>query len=101
MTAPDPGDWIYVGSVAVDSGRLLVIDPAYERPTATGLDLALRSSNVQASELALSEHPLHSAIACRTGDGDGVYPCFVRLAPGLFGDLRVAELRVQFLFDDE
>ena len=42
MGTTDHG-WHYAGSVAVDTGRLLLIDPCYQRPTDAGLDLALRA----------------------------------------------------------
>lgn len=97
MGTTDHG-WHYAGSVAVDTGRLLLIDPSYQRPTDAGLDLALRAADLPCAELALSEHQLDTAFACRTGLGDGIYPVHVRMAPNPIGDGEViAELRVVFL----
>ncbi len=98
MAAPAPSDWQHVGSVAVDTGRLLLIDPAYDRPSDAELDLALRAADLPCAEVALSQHQLHTAIACCPGIGDGIYPVCVRMGPSpLGGPPVVAELRVQFL----
>lgn len=86
-------DWEYVGDVAVDSAKLLLIDPCYDRPTAEALELALRAADLPCAEVALSEVQLHTAFVCCSGMGDGVYPVFVRLSE--LGE--VAEMRVVFL----
>jgi hypothetical protein len=94
-------DWQYAGSVAVDSGSLLLIDPYYERPTSAGLDLAMRAADMPCAEVALSEHQLHTAFVCQSGLGDGVYPVFVRMAPSPIGGGEiVAEMRVVFLEEE-
>ena len=94
-------EWQHVGCVAVDTGCLLLIDPSYDRPTDLGMDLALRAADLPCTEVALSDFPLHSAIACITGIGDGIYPVSVRMAPSpINGAPVVAELRVQFLAED-
>jgi hypothetical protein len=93
MNHPLPADlgpgWLYAGSVAVDSGTVLLIDPGYKRP-----DLeAVHRSAAPYGEVPLSAAPLHTAVACQSGLGDGIYPAYVRLA----ASGRVAELRVVFL----
>ena len=89
-------DWEYVGDVAVDTAKLLLIDPCCDRPTAEALDLALRAADLPCAEVALSEHQLHTAFVCETGWGDGIYPVFVKLTE----DNRVAEMRVVFLEEE-
>jgi hypothetical protein len=102
MTAPDAlgplleqlgPQWRYAGAVAVDSGAVLVIDPCYRRPEQSALDQALPYGPVP-----LSDAPLHTAVRCDSGLGDGIYPVVVRLAPCPLGGggERVAELRVLF-----
>ena len=87
---PDLGPgWLYSGSVAVDSGTVLLIDPGYKRPD---LEAVHRSADPY-GEVPLSAAPLHTAVACQAGMGDGIYPAYVRLAESG----RVAELRVVFL----
>jgi hypothetical protein len=90
--------WHYAGSVAVDSGQLLLIDPSYTPPSHSALKLALRATDMPCAEVALSEHQLHSAVACQSGMGDGIYPVHVRLAPSPVGEGQViAEMRITFL----
>ena len=85
-------EWRYAGSVAVDSGAVLVADAAGE---AVALDQARALGSY--GPVPLSVAPLHTAVVCDSGLGDGRYPVVVRLVkvPG-WGD-RVAELRVLFL----
>jgi|688.fasta_scaffold71266_1 hypothetical protein len=100
MTATDSGHldegWEFAGSVAVDSGQLLLIDPAYELPTPAGLEMAIKAADLPCAEVALSEHQLHSAVVCQSGIGDGVYPVFVRMAPSPLGGDAVSEIKVVF-----
>jgi hypothetical protein len=75
---------------------VLLIDPLYDQPSSEAIRLSLAGD--QFSEVALSEHRLHTAVACQSGIGDGIYPVHVRLAPSpLDGRPVVAELRVIFL----
>jgi hypothetical protein len=88
-------EWHYAGSVAVDSGAVLVADAAGDMPDAVALDQARARGSY--GPVPLSGAPLHTAVLCDSGLGDGRYPVVVRLVevPG-WGD-RVAELRVLFL----
>lgn len=88
---PDLGpSWLYAGSVGVDSGTVLLVDPCYARDAEQ--ETAYRSADPY-GEVPLSAAPLHTAVACQTGMGDGVYRCHVRLSESG----RVAELRVVFI----
>jgi hypothetical protein len=88
---PDLGPgWLYAGSVGIDSGTVLLVDPCYARDAQQ--ETVYRSADPY-GEVPLSEHELHTAVACCTGQGDGIYPAYVRLAESG----RVAELRVVFL----
>ena len=88
---PDLGPgWMYAGSVGIDSGTVLLVDPCYAK------NAQPETSYLSADpygEVPLSRAPLHTAVACQTGIGDGIYPAYVRLAESG----RVAELRVVFL----
>jgi hypothetical protein len=97
MNHPLPADlgpgWLYAGSVAVDSGTVLVIDPCYDLPEPA----APWAAADPYGEVLLSEHDLHRAVACDTGLGDGQFPVFVRQAPSPLGGAMVpAELRLLF-----
>jgi hypothetical protein len=85
--------WNYAGSVAVDTGTVLLIDPCFDKPEpAAAWNVATPYGKVP-----LSEHDLHTAVACRTGMGDGIYPAYVRQAPcPLGGGMVPAELRLVF-----
>lgn len=84
-------EWRYAGSVAVDSGGLLLIDPAAEPPP----PLPIAAGTLYA-ELFPSDCPALTAVVCSPGLGDGRYPVVVRVVdlPG-WGE-RVAEVRVLF-----
>jgi hypothetical protein len=89
---PSDGKWQVFGSVTVDSGTLLLIDPIH--------------GDADFGELSDSEHaqvPIiggdFSAVLVSTGMGDGRYPVEGRFVDCPFGR-RVAEIRVRFL-DDE
>ena len=89
---PDSTEWQMLGSVTIDTGTLLLIDPVHG-----GADVGT---------LAESEHaqvPVpggdFSAVLVTTGMGDGRYPVEGRFADCLFGR-RIAEIRVRFLDDD-
>ena len=84
-------EWRYAGLVAVDSGAVLVIDPAYPRPEQSALDRAAPYGPVPLGDAAL-----YTAVCCDSGQGDGVYPVVVRMAPCPLRCERVAELRVIF-----
>jgi hypothetical protein len=89
---PDSSEWQVLGSVTIDTGTLLLIDPVH--------------GGVDVGKLGESDHaqvPVpggdFSAVLVGTGMGDGRYPVEGRFADCPFGR-RVAEIRVRFL-DDE
>lgn len=85
-------EWRYAGSVAVDGGALLVSDPTACLPPLLPIETGLPYG-----EVPLSEHPGHTAVACSTGLGDGLYPVVVRVVDLPDWGERVAELRVLFM----
>jgi hypothetical protein len=102
-TKPSPSDstqdeWEYISNVAVDSGRLLLIDPMFATPTEAELDLALQAEEIPCAQVPISDVPDHNGFICQSGWGDGIYPVFVRTAPNPFGSGEIiAEMRVVFL----
>ena len=89
---PDSTEWQVLGSVTVDTGTLLLIDPVHD-----GVDVGT---------LGESEHaqvPVpggdFSAVLVGTGLGDGRYLVEGRFADCPFGR-RIAEIRVRLFGDD-
>lgn len=98
MTSPpaeDPGEWVALGTVAVDSGFLLVIDPAQaaERPEEIWDAVVATAASSVGAQLTPSGL---RGVAVPTGHGDGVYPAHVRVVRDDSGQVRVAELRIEF-----
>ena len=88
----DSTEWQVLGSVTIDTGTLLLIDPVH--------------GDADVGTLAESQHaqvPVpggdFSAVLVSTGMGDGRYPVEGRFADCPFGR-RIAEIRLRFLDDD-
>lgn len=95
--------WISAGSVGVDSGQIMVVDPCYigndfdnnqggqawEPAAYSG---QLNYQGVSAISLASNFGQAGEAVVTSSGYGDGVYPVEVRLND----DNRVVELRIRF-----
>lgn len=71
MIEPD-----HIGDVAVDSGELLVIDPAYTEEQ----DMVLQTDDEKESQLRFT-HGAAAAVKFPTLWGDGVYPVFLHRGP--------------------
>jgi hypothetical protein len=91
-------EWRYAGSVAVDSGSVLVIDAMGTTPETWALDQA--RARCAFGPLPLSPEHLHRAVHCASGLGDGFYPVLARVVELPDWGERVAELRVIFI-DEE
>ena len=94
--------WVAVGSVTVDSGRCLFVDPSYHRDGIYGVDevgTAIMASVTDPSQTA----PLNGSDGMRigvvvaSGYGDGEYPVEVRYVSDERGADRVSEARVRFI----
>ncbi len=98
---PDDEGWVRVGSVSVESGRCLVVDPAYLRDGFSGAEevdaaiTAAESAPSGAAPLSATEGVEIGAVV-GTVFGDDVYPVEVRYETE-GGVPRVAELRVRFV----
>ena len=66
----------HIGDVAVDSGELLVIDPAYTEEQ----DMVLQADDEQQSQLRFT-HGAAASVKFPTPGGDGFYPVFVHTGP--------------------
>jgi hypothetical protein len=109
--APDPSgapddllgqlgpEWRYAGSVTVDSGGLLVIDPFYNQPEPWAIDQARERGSY--GPVLLSSTPLRTAVHCLSGLGDGCYPVVVRVVDLPNKGERVAELRIVFIVPED
>lgn len=111
------GEEVYIGSIAVDSGQMMLCDPCYIDSSwkkndvpADFTDLSMYYSEFSylgASEATLSEKNagilcneyVGLGAVCSTGWGDGMYPVFV-----VYNDEgRISEMRIQFIseIDDD
>lgn len=94
--------WIFLGHVAVDSGRLLIVDPG-------NLDL-LSSSEIhgicwdgglaEAISINMPDGKPGLAVTFDAGLGDGIYEVMglIKKVPGI--GLRIAEAKMTFIPDD-
>ena len=106
---------VYIGSIAVDSGQMMLCDPCYIDSSwkkndvpADFTDLSMYRSEFSylgAAEATLSEKSagvLSNGYAglgavCSTGWGDGMYPVYV-----VYNDEgRIAEMRIEFISEHE
>jgi hypothetical protein len=104
MTTTTPDTWTRVGSVGVDAGCLLIVDPSYvwqrDNPAlyAEVCDTLLSSADGHCQTLN------DLAVIVESGIGDGYYPVEVRYEDSPESGRRIAEVRVRFLphpyFDD-
>jgi hypothetical protein len=97
-------EWSRVGSVTVDSGRCLVVDPTYHRDGFYGVEevgeavmASVRSDSGAAPLIAPDGQELGVVLA--TGYGDDEYPVEVRYMTDDRGVKRIAEVRVRFIDD--
>ena len=96
MLMPDPmpdGDqWQAMGSVTIDTGTILLIDPIHGRADVGTL------GDSEYAQVAIPGGD-YSAMLVSTGMGDGRYLVEGRFADSPFGR-RIAEIRVRFLDED-
>lgn len=96
--------WQRAGSVAVDSGQMMLCDPCYIKSDfESDVDAKPGMNYAGACKTTLSGRGFgnfgpgkfrEAAFVCGSGYGDGVYPVEVRVENG-----RVVELRVRFTDD--
>lgn len=83
-------DWLPLGSVTIDTARLLLLDPAYQGRVNVG---------AENGQIAIPGGDL-SAVQVSTGIGDGRYRVEGRVIMSPVLGCRLAEIRVRFLDDD-
>jgi hypothetical protein len=87
---PAPDAWEEIGEVAVDSGRLMLADPAYHGQMTVGFVNADPSESNPA--VLRNRHGLALAMVVGDFGGDGVFPVTVTRTKGG----RITALRVDF-----
>jgi len=97
---PVAGVWIRAGSVPVDSGQLMVIDPCYVEDgfatehdaTPTGVNYAGACKASLSSKRcgAMRSNAMPLGFCASSGYGDGVYPVFVKYN----ADGRIVGIRI-------
>lgn len=103
-SAESQDGWTRVGSVAVDSGTCLVVDPTYHRDSLYGVGqiaaalVACAGSSRKAPRL-LPRTASRSAPLSKLGYGDGEYSVEARYVTDQRGATRIAEIRVRFMTD--
>ena len=95
-------EWISAGSVSVDSGQIMIVDPCYiGNEFDNNIDQKwepelykgqLNYQGVSAVSIAENYGQAAEAVITSSGYGDGTYPVEVRLNE----DNRVVELRISF-----
>jgi hypothetical protein len=111
MSTPDSSmsEWVTIGTVDVESGTLLLVDPGWHRDSHYGqsevgeaMATAVENQS-QAAALNLADPKGYTAgVVVVTGLGDDIYPVEVRYEEGPRSGMRyVAEVRVRFAVDDE
>jgi hypothetical protein len=74
-----------IGQLGIDTGRLLIADPAYvnePRTTSDYSDAVLERASVESTSFDL-------ALVIPTGMGDGVYPVEIKEEDGFVTELRI------------
>ena len=93
---------VQVGTVGVDSGQIMVIDPCYVLDGGD-YDAACNASlqEAKAGQMILGTGALRQGVCTSTGIGDGGYPVYVEYVD--LGDWgrRVKSITVEFIADDE
>jgi hypothetical protein len=96
----DPDGFEQVGTVRVDTGTLLIVDPAHADKASVAFEVAQRTDEAGHEHEYDGVLTLGPAVTIETGIGDGFYPVLVRYESIKVGDQpmgrRIAELRIQF-----
>jgi hypothetical protein len=100
--------WVRIGTVDVESGTLLLVDPAFHRdgqygPTevAAAIEVAVKDESATAALKLADPQDYAAGVVVVTGLGDDVYPVEARYEVGPRGIRYVAEMRVRFAVDDD
>jgi hypothetical protein len=88
-------DWTEVGTIGVDSGSMLIVDPTYVDETYVAHGERHESEFVAGGETG----GYGRGVFVTAGLGDGVYPVEVRYIQDPDFGRRIAEVRVRFLTD--
>lgn len=104
-------DEVYIGSICVDSGQMMLCDPCYIENSWNDQEFDFRNIQQYAGQFnyggacaaTLSEKgagvigDFDTAVVCSTGYGDGKYPVYVTYEGG-----RIASMRIDFMsYHDE
>lgn len=98
----EPDGWKQVGTVSVESGRCLVVDPTYHRDGFYGIaevetaTMASVAASSQAAPLKTTDGVTIGTVVA-SGYGDDEYPVEARYVTDDRGVVRIAEVRVRFI----
>ncbi len=89
--------WIHMGTVAVDSGQMIIADPTYI------CEPSWEKYYDDVSKKTIGGHfGYHNlGVAFRSGFGDGGYPVYGKIKDYGKGNYRISEIRVKMIDDDE
>lgn len=92
-------EWVEVGSVVVDSGRCLLLDPEFQMEKSIGmyeLVNAVHESKLGSAGPLRTRQGIVVGLVVGTGERNGDFPVEVRYDTDEVGTRRIVELRVSF-----
>ena len=96
--------WVQAGTLTVESGRCLVVDPTFHRDGFYGVTeveaatMASVAAKSQAAPLVATDGMAIGTVVA-TGYGDDEYPVEIRYIVDERGVERISEVRVRFIAD--
>lgn len=97
MNKQEKGEWVEVGMVGVDSGRITITDYPNEPQVQNAWELMEKANWPDTLQLNFEAGHPGAGVTIRAGLGDGVYPVYVRFEDVEGWGRRVAEAKIVFL----
>ena len=102
-------DWKRIGTLGVDSGQMMLVDPCYALADKQELENILLHEQINTYDKLLEEYgddfnvdtiEFADGIVCSTGYGDGSYDVFIKTIDDSMWGHRVAEMKIVFIEDE-